>query len=60
MADEISPLTTTESRVVIRHRGACTCTGWRGPWHDHIQLAEDDRDNHIRTAHSLLVYKENE
>lgn len=51
MADEVAPLTTTESRVTMRHRAACTCK-WHGEWHDHLGLAKNDRDQHIQTTHN--------
>ncbi len=47
MADESVLLTTTESRVLMHYRGACTCK-WRGPWREFKGEAEADRDRHIK------------
>jgi hypothetical protein len=45
MAEETKIITTTETRVVLRHRGACMCK-WRGEWHETMDEARRDRDVH--------------
>lgn len=47
MAEETKPLTTTESRVGMRHRFACMCAK-RGEWRETLVEAQQDRDEHIK------------
>jgi hypothetical protein len=47
-------LTTTETRVKLRHRGSCMCK-WRGEWHETIEEAKADRDAHHAFFHSQTV-----
>lgn len=51
MAEEANPFTTTESRVMMMHRGACTC-GWMGDIKTNLEEAKVDRDKHISEKHS--------
>jgi hypothetical protein len=47
MADKEKPFTTTESRVFMLHRGACTCK-WQGELKMTLEEAKRDRDEHMK------------